>query len=186
MVSKGGTGQIGVLPRRSAGERAYPLFVALLALQGFHVVEHVTQVVQRYALGMPDGNGIIGSVADIEPVHLVYNAAYLLLLGATYAVLREDGAGGGRRLMFALLTFTLAFQGFHVLEHVVKMVQYLQLGFQNGTGGIFGAGHGGLAPLLPVPVLHLGYNLIGYLPAVAAFWLWRRSAADPRAAGRPA
>jgi len=73
----------------------------------------------------------------------------------------------------ATLTFTLLFQAFHVLEHVIKMVQYIQLGFQNGTGGILGMGPGGLAPLFPIPLLHLAYNAITYFPSVLAFTLLR-------------
>ena len=156
----------------------YVVFVALLVLQGFHLVEHVTQVVQRYVLGIANGNGILGSVADIEPVHFVYNVGYLALLVAVYLRLGlvSDAASRVGRPAYVLLTFTLAFQGFHVLEHVAKMVQYLQMGLQNGTGGIFGMAPGGLAPLFPVPLLHLGYNAIGYLPAVVAFVLLVRRA----------
>lgn len=156
----------------------YVVFLALLAFQGFHLVEHVTQVVQRYFLGIANGNGILGSVADIEPVHFAYNLGYLALLIAVYLLLglARDGANRVGRPVYVLLTFTLAFQGFHVLEHVVKMAQYLQMGLQNGTGGIFGMAPGGLAPLFPVPLLHLGYNAIGYLPAVVAFVILLRQA----------
>ena len=63
-------------PRLTAifSSRALTVFVALVLLQGFHQVEHVVQVVQRFALGVPDGNGLIGSLADIEPVHFIYNS----------------------------------------------------------------------------------------------------------------
>jgi hypothetical protein len=158
-------------------------FLVLLAVQGFHLVEHITQVVQRYGLGIANGNGILGSVADIEPVHFIYNAGYLGLLGVTYLMLglHRDGAARVGRPAFALLTFTLMFQGFHVVEHVFKMIQYVQLGFQNGTGGIFGVGQGGVAPLFAIPLLHLAYNAIGYLPALLAFVLLlrQRSFNDP-------
>jgi len=155
------------------GRNVYVVFLALLAIQGFHLVEHVTQVVQRYFLAIPNGSGILGSVADIEPVHFIYNAGYLALLVAVYVLLGLPGDGVRRigRPTFALLTFTLAFQSFHLLEHVVKMIQYVQLGLQKGTGGIFGAAPGGLVPLAPIPLLHLGYNAVGYLPAVVAFVL---------------
>ena len=163
-------------PARKRGSFATPAFLAflaLLAVQGFHLVEHITQVIQRYFLAIPNGSGILGSVADIEPVHFIYNAGYLGLLAATYFMLGlgRNGAHEVGRPAFALLTFTLAFQAFHVLEHVFKMIQYYQFGFQNGTGGIFGIGQGGLAPLFPIPLLHLGYNAVGYLPAVLAFAL---------------
>jgi hypothetical protein len=159
-------------------------FVILLAIQGFHLVEHVTQVVQRYLLGIPNGAGILGSVADIEPVHFLYNAGYfaLLVLVCVQLGLVRDGPDRVGRLVFALLVFTLLFQGYHVVEHVAKLIQYLQLGMQNGTGGILGTGPGALAPLFPVPLLHLGYNLIAYLPVVLAFVLLLRPKAAPHAA----
>jgi hypothetical protein len=156
---------------RPMASPALILFVALLAVQGFHLIEHVTQVVQRYFLGIPNGSGIVGSVADIEPVHFVYNVGYLVLLVATFLLLARDGTTTLGRPVQALLIFTLLFQGFHVVEHVFKMIQYFQLGLQNGTGGIFGAGQGAVAPLAPIPLLHLGYNAVAYLPAVAAFVL---------------
>ena len=163
------------------------VFLALLVIQGFHLVEHLTQVVQRYLLGIANGNGILGSVADIEPVHFIYNVAYLALLAALYMLLGLHRHGPRRvgQAAFALVTFALVFQGFHVVEHVAKMVQYLQLGLRNGTGGVLGDGPGALVPLFPIPLLHLVYNAIAYAPAVLAFLLLRtRSAESDRALPR--
>jgi len=161
-------------PSRAAFVRtpAYFLFLAILGLQGFHVLEHVVQVVQRYALGISNGAGIVGSVADTEPVHVVYNAAYLTLLVAAYVALglHRDRSRFGPAVV-GLVTFAVSFQAFHFVEHAFKIVQYVQLGFQNGTGGILGAGPGGLIPLFPVPLLHLAYNTIAYIPMVLAFIL---------------
>jgi hypothetical protein len=56
----------------------------------------------------------------------------------------------------------------HELEHVFKLVQYVQLGV-NGMGGILGQGPGGLSRLFPIPTLHLAYNTVTYLPALIAF-----------------
>src|SRR5437867_11612761 len=85
--------QIGELRARLArleAERPVPDppvtvgFLGLLALQGAHEVEHVVQVVQRYVLRIPDGNGVLGHVFDIEPVHLAYNLAFLWILVLLY------------------------------------------------------------------------------------------------------
>jgi len=184
-VAFAGTGSIERLDRAAfARTPAYFLFLGILGIQGFHVLEHVVQVVQRYALGIANGSGIVGSVADTEPVHLVYNAAYLAMLVAAYLALGLHRApllfgGGVRRLM----TFALCFQAFHFTEHVFKIVQYLQLGFQNGTGGIFGAGAGGIFPLFPVPLLHLAYNAIAFVPVVLAFILLVRRPAESSGLG---
>lgn len=162
---------------RSIGTRSPALvaFLALVIVQGVHEIEHVVQVVQRSALGMPNGNGVLGSVADIEPVHLAYNTTYLALLVTVYVLLglHREGLHPYGRLVAGLLTFALAFQMWHELEHVFKVVQYVALG-TNGTGGILGQGPGALAPLLPIPLLHLAYNTIAYLPALAAFVLLHR------------
>ncbi len=165
---------IGIATRqlRSAtvSSPALGVFLALVLLQGFHTLEHVVQVVQRWALGIPNGNGLLGSLADIEPLHFAYNTLYLALLAATYLLLDLDVDGPRRhgRLVFGLLTFALAFQAWHEVEHVVKLKQYFALGV-NGTGGIFGQGPGAVAPRFPIPLLHLAYNLTAYVPTLAAF-----------------
>lgn len=71
----------------------------------------------------------------------------------------------------------------HELEHVFKLTQYFALHL-NGTGGILGQGPGAIAPVFPIPLLHLAYNTVAYLPALAAFMLMVRRLtvpADPRA-----
>lgn len=150
--------------------RALTVFFALVLLQGFHELEHVVQVLQRFVFGIPNGNGLIGSLADVEPVHFVYNSLYLGLLIAVFLLLglQRAGASPHGRLVAGLVTFALAFQMFHELEHVFKITQYFAL-HVNGTGGIFGQGPGALLPTFPIPLLHLAYNTVAYVPALAAF-----------------
>lgn len=164
---------------------ALTVFLALVLVQGFHELEHVVQVVQRFALGIPNGNGLIGSLADIEPVHFVYNSLYLGLLLAVFALLglHRDRPSEHGRLVAGLVTFALAFQMWHELEHVFKLTQYFAF-HVNGTGGILGQGPGSLAPLFPIPLLHFAYNTVAYVPALAAFILLVRRlnvAIEPRA-----
>jgi len=153
---------------------AMPAFLLLVLVQGFHEIEHVVQVVQRLALGIPNGNGVVGSLADVEPVHVAYNTMYLALLAIVYVRLGLLGSGPSPhgRLVTGLLTFALAFQMWHELEHVFKLVQYVALGV-NGTGGILGQGPGAVAPVAPIPLLHLAYNTVAYVPALAAYFLLR-------------
>lgn len=159
---------------------ALAAFLALVLVQGFHEVEHVVQVAQRFAFGISDGNGVLGSFTDIEPLHLAYNAIYLALLVTVYVQLGLHGPGPSAhgRLITGLLTFALAFQMWHVLEHVFKVVQFVALGV-NGTGGIFGRGPGALVPVASIPLLHLAYNTVAYLPALAAFVLFRERTRQP-------
>ena len=139
------------------------LFLEAVLLQGFHQIEHVVQVVQRSVLGVAGGAGILGSVFDIEPVHMAYNAAFQLLLATVYVGVRGNRAAIPRRasLVLGLLGLSLALQSYHTLEHLVKMWQYLETGL-NGTPGILGR-------WLPVVYLHFWYNTVVYAPALVAF-----------------
>lgn len=152
--------------------RPLTVFLALVLTQGFHELEHVVQVVQRSALGIADGNGVLGSLTDVEPLHFAYNSMYLALLIAVFVLLglHRDGPSEHGALVAGLMTFALAFQLWHELEHVFKLVQYVVLGV-NGTGGILGAGPGAVFRAVPIPALHLGYNSVAYLPALLAFIL---------------
>src|SRR5437870_485692 len=127
-------------------QRAYLVFLALVLMQGFHELEHIVQMIQIYALGNPKGAGIAGSFFDGVPVHLAYNTLFLGLLVATYLLLGLHR--GGRQefgtLVFALMTFAVVWQSWHELEHIVKMVQYLQLGHINNVGGILATGPGAI------------------------------------------
>jgi hypothetical protein len=141
------------------------LFAEMLVLQGIHELEHVVQVLQRTALGISKGAGLLGSVFDIEPVHMVYNAAFLLLIGLVWVGCRRDFGAIPRRgpLVTRLLAIAFVFQTWHSIEHVVKMWQYVETGL-NGTPGILGY-------WIPVVFLHLGYNTALYVPVVLAFFL---------------
>jgi hypothetical protein len=150
--------------------RALAVFLGLVLIQGFHELEHIVQVVQRTFLAIPNGNGLLGSLTDLEPLHFTYNSLYLGLLVWVFVLLglHCDGSSEHGRLVAGLLTFAVAFQMWHELEHAFKLVQYVALGV-NGTGGILGRGPGGLVPLFPIPILHLAYNTVAYLPALAGF-----------------
>jgi hypothetical protein len=150
--------------------RALTVFLALVLFQGFHELEHITQVVQIYVLGIANGAGLVGSLVNVEPLHFAYNTLYLGLLIAVFVLLglHEDGPRAVGPLVTGLITFALAFQMWHELEHVFKLVQYFALGV-NGTGGVFGLGPGAVFPLVPIPLLHLAYNTVAYAPALAAF-----------------
>ena len=153
------------------------LFLETILLQGFHEVEHVVQVVQRSVLGVASGAGVLGSVFDIEPVHMVYNAAFLGFLAAVYVGCRRDPSAcpvpARAPMVIGLLGLALVFQGYHTVEHVVKMWQYFATGL-NGTPGIVGQ-------WIPVVYLHLAYNTVVYVPVLLAFFLGGYHRASARA-----
>jgi len=156
------------------------LFLEAVLLQGFHELEHIVQILQRTVLGIANGAGVLGSRFDLEPVHMVYNAAFLFLLAVVYAGCRRNQSEtGGPSLAFGLLCLAVILQGYHTVEHLVKMWQYLQTGL-NGTPGILGY-------WFPVVYLHFVYNTAIYAVTLAAFFLggYRRVAFDGLASLRP-
>jgi len=89
----------------------------LLALQGFHGVEHMTQWVQFHVLVWPAkaSSGVI-SPANAEVVHFVWN--WIVLCAVLYLV----RAGMRNAWAWLLLAWAMA----HTLEHTYLFVQYLQ------------------------------------------------------------
>ena len=141
------------------------LFLEMMILQGVHEMEHIVQVVQRGWLGIANGAGMLGSVFDVEPVHMVYNLLFLFLIAAVYAGCRRDRRAipANPDRVMRLLQVSFVFQIWHTTEHVVKMYQYFQTGL-NGTPGILGY-------WFPVVYLHFWYNTLLYIPIVIAFFV---------------
>jgi hypothetical protein len=163
---------LALVSRLDGAQWAYLTFVTLVCFQGFHELEHIVQVIQVFALSIANGKGIVGSFVDVEPVHFVYNSGFLSLLIATYLLLGLHGEGRRRygTLTFTLLTFSVVAQCWHELEHVAKIVEYFQLGHQNGTGGILGIGPGSLRPTFNLVLLHFTYNTVAFTPALIVFF----------------
>ncbi len=105
-----------------ADHRRYGLTVmllsVLLAMQGFHSLEHVAQWVQYHLLHWPAwwSNGLI-SAANAEWVHFIWNWTVVAAVGALIA--------GGMRNRWAWLLLVWAVA--HTLEHTYMIVRYLQL-----------------------------------------------------------
>src|SRR3972149_4826200 len=55
------------------------LFLLVIGIQGFHVVEHIILPVQVYALGMglAEAHGLLGARVDFEWLHFSYNVSFL-------------------------------------------------------------------------------------------------------------
>ena len=72
-------------------------FVTIVVIQGIHVIEHILQLVQVYALGIPDDDafGLLGYVFAIqgteEWLHLVFNVWYLASLYIVFIALHPGG-----------------------------------------------------------------------------------------------
>lgn len=143
-------------------EAAMAGMLGIVLIQGFHEIEHITQVVQRYLLGIPKGAGVLGTWLDVEPVHIVYNSAFLLLIGLVYWQGRFWRRRREMPFAFGLMTFGLMFQGYHLVEHVFKIVQFIETG-KNGTPGILGH-------FFNLVWLHFWFNSIVYSVMAGVFF----------------
>lgn len=138
-------------------------FAALIPFQGLHELEHVIQVVQVYLLDRPRAAGLFGSVFGVEVVHLSYNGWVLALMAtvtAGYLVWHRRELAPSR-LVVGLLVAGTAVQLYHVLEHVVRVGQFLQSGV-DGTPGILGQ-------VVDLVLLHFIFNTAAFAPFVIVF-----------------
>jgi len=132
------------------GPAAY-VFAVTLAVQSFHMLEHVVQVLQAFVFHILPAHGILGSIFDLEWVHFFYNTdLYLfLILGAVVLVLeRRPRPRAGWRWLGA----SLAFQTYHEIEHIVKIAQHISTGIDPAPGIL---GH-----FINLIWLHFTFNLI--------------------------
>lgn len=120
-------------PSRSRADVALSLLgLSVLVIQGFHVIEHVVVVVQVGALGTPvaQSQGLLGARVNFEWLHLAYNTTFLatmvLLLG--YGLRHRTGSLASAGLATAVLAGGVAMQSYHVGEHILRIIQYLNSG----------------------------------------------------------
>lgn len=115
---------------RRVGAAATALAI-LLALQGFHTVEHTVQLLQVYLLDRPAARALgLVTAANAEWIHLAWNAA--VLLGVGWLTAR------GMRSRWAWLL--LAWAGLHTAEHGYLFVRYLQVAAEANALGVGGQG----------------------------------------------
>lgn len=131
--------------------------LSVLAVAGFHAVEHVVQAVQKYAMDGVHPHGLLGAWVNNDPMHFAYNVAFLAAL-APVAALR---GAGGTRWGWGLFTGGLVLQGVHVVEHTAKLAQWMA--GEATAYGILGR-HFELIPL------HLTLNSAVYLMVAPYLW----------------
>lgn len=167
--------------RRPAGRGRRPMtaglllvFLAVLGVQSFHMVEHWLQVYRVHVDLIPSRGGLIGPAVTSEWVHLAYNGALVLLLALTFNEVRRSSMGGSARWLGAALLV----QGWHSIEHVAKITQHLMTGYP--------ANPGLLGSFTDLVWFHFTINLTVYGLCVAAAILWlghvqplKRTVAEP-------
>lgn len=114
------------------GVGAAVLTVTLL-VQSFHMAEHFLQLFRVFVDGVPSRGGLVGPRVEPEWVHLVYNSGFLLGIGAV-VLSRSAGWGPHAPRGDAALGGVFLLQGYHSIEHVVKVMQHLMTGAKVNPG----------------------------------------------------
>jgi hypothetical protein len=150
------------------------LTVAFL-VQSAHFAEHVAQIIQIYAQGIrpPEAHGLLGSVFDFEWVHFTYNISLeiaLILLWLGYRRVWQESLLPAVSSTIPLFRGLVLFQGYHSIEHITKLVQYLLNPlYQSGA-----VPTPGILPTItgwPIFLVHFGINMIVW--ALMALAVWR-------------
>jgi hypothetical protein len=138
----------------------YVILTIALAVQSFHMLEHIAQLVQKFVLNSPTAHGLLGASLDFEPVHFTYNTIYLILVAIVLFSFRNTPIRK-MKLIYGLLAFVLVFQSWHFVEHAVKLDQHFTTGCLS-CPGILGYYTN---PIL----LHFAYNIIVFVPLILAY-----------------
>ena len=151
-------------------------FLTALLVQGVHQAEHFVQLFQRFVLEVTVANGILGHYFNLDLLHFAYNLLFFWLLFLVYKLSGAQRPDLWPRGMTSwwLLSIALALQGYHLVEHVVRIWQVIDIG-RAGSSGSSGFW------------MYFLLSTSTYLPVVAAFWLGgfhRHLAADLRSAWR--
>lgn len=158
----------------SAARVAVPVLIAGLVVQSFHMLEHVVQAWRVYVDGVPSRGSLVGSVADTEWVHFIYNAAVLALFVAVLRLRRDWRPPGRARAGDATIGAGCALQGYHVIEHTAKVMQHVVTGDKVNPGLVGGE--------IDLVWFHFGINAAVYVAFAAALWLYLRRPVQRRAA----
>jgi hypothetical protein len=140
--ASGRRGRIDALVRPH--RRLNLVFFATLAVMAAHEAEHVAQIVQKDALGNAcpvDCRGLLGFIFDVEWIHFAYNTSLFLALAVlflVYGMWRREWRRAAPAPWAAFAFGVFAIQGYHVVEHAVKIDQWFAAGRKSPTPGILG------------------------------------------------
>ena len=119
-------------------------FFLVVAVMLFHQSEHAAQIVQKDIRGDAcpnDCRGLLGFAFDVEWVHAAYNHSILLLLVGLFLAYRMWRPAWRRARPWAWGVLALGIfvlQGYHVVEHTVKLEQWFENGHRSPTPGLLG------------------------------------------------
>ena len=154
---------------------AWKVLIAGFAIQSFHMIEHGVQVWQVYVVHAENRAGFVGAHFNTEWIHLAFNLGVIAFVAWAWALAHPARGPLSVRLGSAgtWLLAAVVLQGYHVSEHVAKIVQHVSAGL-NPAPGILGG---------PIGLVwfHFGINLSVYLGiAIPAAVLTRQWLHDRR------
>jgi hypothetical protein len=169
------TGDVVILERRRATrilERGpFLFFVGVVIVQGFHMFEHVVQLIQVFAWNVPDDDalGLLGYVFQLqgteEWLHLVFNLALLTSLYILLGPIRAASPSIVPRWGYLVYLFGAAgLETWHEVEHLVIISRVLT------NNGCPCPGIGDTALGVSDTVLHFVYNLVVYSAMLVPFF----------------
>lgn len=160
--------------RKAAGIASILLILAII-LQAFHDIEHFAQMYQRIWLKLnPQMAGGILFFLNVEWNHYLFNTGYFIILILVFYFLISDSSlfhslvkSGRGRIIMGSFIFGFVFQGYHVLEHTIRMGQYYLINCSPCPGIL---GH-----YFDLAYLHFTFNMITTIfPALLILLLWQK------------
>ena len=163
----------------------FALFSIAFLVQSAHHAEHVTQMIQIYVLGQPlsDANGLLGEQFNFEWVHFVYNVTLELGIIALWWGYRRLSKRTNLEIIsqsMPLFILLVIGQGYHALEHIIRMIQYIRDPIYQ-LNGTLPPGLIGIATDWSIPVIHFWINMVVWSLMVlivvrlhATFWISKR------------
>jgi len=160
-------------------DRVFPrLFIAVVVIQGVHVVEHVIQLAQVYIFGVADDDalGLLGYVFQFQDteewLHLAFNSSYLLALYALVLPMRRFTPQPIPFWAFGVFAIgAVGLESWHVVEHSVIISNVIK------NNGCPCPGIGDRALGVTDTILHFVYNSAAYAATVTPFWFLMRGPA---------
>ena len=137
-----------------------------------HLFEHILAMIQKFVWDVPP-EGLIGQLANKEWLHIWYNVPFYFVILFIYLSLKRYKSGvHSTEVSAGLSSLQLFFwiQGYHLLEHVTKIIQYTKTGVE-GTPGILGN-------VFDLVILHFVLVLVTYLLLIPP--LFRNPVLNPR------
>jgi hypothetical protein len=143
------------------------VFLVAISLQSFHMLEHIVQLHQHAILGwsIKDSSGLFAAL-NLEEIHWIYNVAYLILLAIVFkkcSFQKIQNRPDFHKVFVLLFNISFFLQGYHVIEHSVRMIQYLQTQCVPCPGI--------LGPFVDGVYLHFTLNFLVFIYPLAAFFV---------------